>query len=259
MAHRPATTTLAATWLPAGPPMTRVAEASAHDPFPAAPSEVREAVVGVLTARRGGLERALAALAARPDALALAAAALVEALRTGHKVLIAGNGGSAAEAQHFAAELVGRFRREREPYAVIALTADSAVLTAIANDYGYADVFARQVAALGRPGDVLLLFSTSGESENVVRAAQTGRQRGMGVVAVTGTGGCRLHRLVDVAVEAGEGDAAAVQEVHMIVTHLLCDIVESALVDDAPCPAGNDEGVADMAMGRPGRLDGRAP
>jgi len=255
MAHRPATTTLAATWLPADPMVTRVAGASAHDPSLAAPSDVREAVVGVLTERRDGLERALAALSARTDALAAAAATLVEALRAGHKVLIAGNGGSAAEAQHFAAELVGRFKREREPYAVIALTADTAVLTAVANDYGYADVFARQVAALACPGDVLLLFSTSGESENVVRAAQMGRQRGMGVVAITGTGGCRLHYLADVVVEAGDGDAAAVQEMHVIVTHVLCDIVESTLVAAVQGPSGDGESVVGIA--RPGVLDGR--
>ena len=253
MAHKRPMTALATSWSPVELAATRAMEARTHGTSPNA----RDAVVGVLTERRGGLERALEALAARPDTLAAVATVLIKALRAGHKVLVAGNGGSAAEAQHFAAELVGRFKREREPYAVIALTADTAVLTAIANDYGYADVFARQVAALARAGDVLLLFSTSGESENVVRAAQAGRQRGVGVMAITGTGQCRLHRLADIAVEAGEGNAAAVQEVHMIVTHLLCDIVESALVADAACPPPDGDSVAGVAMARPGVLDGR--
>src|SRR5207302_7352453 len=106
--------------------------------------------------------------------LSTAALWLVETLRSGHKVLVVGNGGSAAEAQHFVAELVGRFKQERVPYAAIALTGDTAVLTAIANDYGYSEIFARQVAALGQAGDLLLAFSTSGEAKNVVRAAHAG-------------------------------------------------------------------------------------
>src|SRR5437763_1289951 len=142
---------------------------------PASPEiDYHSTIVEALAARRGTLDTALTQLMTRAQALAEVATRLVETLRTGHKVLVAGNGGSAAEAQHFAAELVGRFKRERSPYAVMALTTDTSILTAIANDYGYQDVFARQVLALGQPGDMLIVFSTSGESENLLCAAQAG-------------------------------------------------------------------------------------
>src|SRR5579872_1569735 len=121
--------------------------------------DYHDVVVSSLACRRVILDNALAQFATGAEALAEVVTRLVETLRTGHKVLVAGNGGSAAEAQHFAAELVGRFKRERLPYAVIALTTDSSILTAVANDYGYEHVFSRQVAALGQPGDLLLAFS----------------------------------------------------------------------------------------------------
>lgn len=194
--------------------------------------DYRQNMFDALEHRRHTLDAALSFLSTCADDLALAARCLVEALRSGGKVLAAGNGGSAAEAQHFVAELVGRFKRERDPYAALALTADTAVLTALANDYGYDDVFARQVYGLGRPGDVLLLFSTSGESENVVRAAAAARAREMQVVAVVGGRPCRLDKEAHIVVKASLGlagpcEAALAQEVHMVVTHLLCDIVES--------------------------------
>ena len=140
-----------------------------------------------------------------------------------------GNGGSAAEAQHLAAELVGRFKRERMPYAVISLATDTAILTAIANDYGYQDVFARQLRALGQPGDLLIAFSTSGESENVLRAAEAGHQCLLKVVAVTGERPSRLEALSDVTVRVPCIDTAVAQELHMVVTHILCDIAETWL------------------------------
>jgi D-sedoheptulose 7-phosphate isomerase len=189
-----------------------------------------DAVLGALADRRAVLDGALVGLAARSAALAEVAARLVNTLRTGHKVLVAGNGGSAAEAQHFAAELVGRFKRERAPFAVVSLTTDTAILTAVANDYGYADVFARQVCALGQPGDLLIAFSTSGESENLVRAAAAAWQHGMAVAAVTGGRPSRLERLADVTVRVPVVDTAVAQELHMAVTHILCDIVEAELV-----------------------------
>jgi len=136
------------------------------------------AVVRALAGRRRVLDHALARLALGAGGLAEVAARLVETLEHGGTVLVAGNGGSAAEAQHFAAELVGRFKRDRAPYPVLALTTDTAILTAVANDYGYADVFARQVRAFGQPGDLFLGFSTSGESENLVRALAAARERG---------------------------------------------------------------------------------
>jgi len=187
------------------------------------------AVVGALIERRALMDAALAQLQTRADALAQAASCLLSALRLGHKALVAGNGGSAAEAQHFAAELVGRFRREREAFAALALTTDTAILTAIANDYGYDDVFARQVHGLGRPGDVFVAFSTSGESVNILRAAQVCREGGITVIAVTGDRPNALERLADITLRMPSLDTAAIQELHMATTHILCDIVESEL------------------------------
>ncbi|HEY8597237.1 MAG TPA: SIS domain-containing protein [Thermomicrobiales bacterium] len=179
--------------------------------------------------RRAQLDEALDQLQHCASTLAEVAARVVEALDGGHKVLVAGNGGSAAEAQHFAAELVGRFRRERAPYAVIALTADSAALTAIANDYGYQEVFARQVRGLGQRGDLLLLFSTSGESENLVRAAYAARQCGLATVAIVGARPCRLAEHATLAVRVPASETTLVQELHQVVTHLLCEVIEAEL------------------------------
>ncbi len=176
------------------------------------------------------LEAALTALATCTDALTETAIRLVETLHSGHKVLAIGNGGSAAEAQHFVAELVGRFKQERAPYAAIALTSDSATLTAIANDYGYQEVFARQIHALGQPGDLLITFSTSGESENVIRAAQVGCQNHIQVVAITGGNPSRLASQAHVVIPVPGVDTATIQELHMVITHLLCDIAESQLI-----------------------------
>lgn len=195
-------------------------------------SDYYDAVVSVLTSRRSMLDTALTQFTTRAMGLTEVAARLIETLRTGHKVLVAGNGGSAAEAQHFAAELVGRFKRERAPYAVLSLTTDTSILTAVANDYGYQDVFARQVLAFGQPGDMLVAFSTSGESENLLRAAAAAQHCMMAVIAVTGDRPSRLECLADVTVRVPTVDTAITQELHMIVTHILCDIAESELVAD---------------------------
>ncbi len=185
------------------------------------------AIVAALAERRHDLDHALARLARdQATALADAAARLVVALRAGGKVLVAGNGGSAAEAQHFAAELVGRFKRERVAFAALALTTDTSALTAIANDYGYPEVFARQLQGLGRAGDVFVAFSTSGTSANLLRAATVARALGIAVIAVTGAQASPLARAADVAVRVPLADTATIQEIHMVVTHLLCDIVE---------------------------------
>ena len=188
-----------------------------------------DVVVRTLVERRALLDIALASFAEQGESLAELAFRIVETLKSGHKVLVAGNGGSAAEAQHFAAELVGRFKRERDAYAVLALTTDTAILTAVANDYGYADVFARQVCAFGQADDLFIGFSTSGESENLVRAAQVGRERLMTVAAITGERNSRLERLSNITVRVPQGDTPIVQELHMMVTHILCDIVETEL------------------------------
>jgi D-sedoheptulose 7-phosphate isomerase len=190
-----------------------------------------DVVTGLLSERHAMLGAALTQLRLHAASLSALAAILVDTLRAGHKVLVAGNGGSAAEAQHFAAELVGRFKRDRSAYAALALTTDSSILTAVGNDYGYEHVFARQVFALGQPGDLFLAFSTSGESENLVRAAIAARERHMKVAAVTGERPSRLERLADLAVHAPVIDTAIAQEIHMIVTHVLCTIAEAELDD----------------------------
>lgn len=198
----------------------------------AAPSAA--VVAGALAARADALASALDHFAARPALIAEIAARLVATLRAGGQVLVAGNGGSAAEAQHFAAELVGRFRRERDPYAVLALTADSAILTAVANDYGYEEIFARQVRAFGRAGDLLVAFSTSGESENLIRAAVAARASGLSVIALTGGHPNRLERAADLSLRAPTADTPLVQELHVVLLHLLCDLVEADLAASPP-------------------------
>jgi D-sedoheptulose 7-phosphate isomerase len=172
--------------------------------------------------------------AAQPLAgpIARAAALMAEALRAGGKILACGNGGSAADAQHFAAELVNRFVIEREPLAALALTTDSSTLTSIANDYSYQDVFAKQLRALGRPGDVLLAISTSGNSANVVAAIGAARERRLRTVALTGRGGGRMAAQLaeeDVHVCVPDADTARTQEVHLLVLHCLCDGIDFQL------------------------------
>lgn len=157
-----------------------------------------------------------------------AAAQVVGTLHAGGRVLACGNGGSALQAQHLVAELVGRFRRERPPLAALALSADTGVLTAIANDYGVEEVFARQLRALGRPGDLLLAFSTSGNSPNVLRAVATAREIGLRTVAFCGAGG-RLAASTDYALAIPSRDTARIQEGHLLLIHLLCERVEAEL------------------------------
>lgn len=194
------------------------------------------AVAAALFERANALSSMLAQVAGNSGQVATAAAVIAEGLASGHMVLACGNGGSAAEAQHLVGELVGRFRRERDPWPALALTADAAVVTAIANDYGFDQVFARQVGGFGRPGDVLVAFSTSGESPNVVNAAETARERGLHVVALTGRAPSRLGALADAEIAVPAAETALVQEVHAVLVHLLCEIVESRLTD---LPAAN--------------------
>lgn len=193
----------------------------------------QDAVVDALIERRALMDAAFMRLTAHAEPLAQAAACLLAALRHGHKALVAGNGGSAAEAQHLAAELIGRFQRERGAFAALALTTDTAILTAVANDYGYEEVFARQVRGLGRSGDVFFGFSTSGESPSIVRAAQVCRECGITVIAVTGDRQSSLERLADITLRMPTLDTAATQELHMATTHILCGIVEAELATGA--------------------------
>jgi len=153
-------------------------------------------------------------------------------LRAGGKILACGNGGSAADAQHFAAELVNRFERERPPLSAISLAADSSNLTSIANDYSYEQVFEKQVRALGRPGDVLLAISTSGNSPSVVSAVRAARERGLRTVALTGRGGGRSGAALgadDVHVCVPHDRTMRIQEVHLLVLHCLCDGIDFQL------------------------------
>ena len=154
------------------------------------------------------------------------AARLVSALAQGGKILVCGNGGSAADAQHFAAELTGRFRRERQPFAAVALGAEVAALTAIANDYGYEQVFARQVDALARTNDVLLAISTSGASENCLRAVQRARRQGPDTLALTGPLGGPLADAAGFTLAAPGRDTARVQECHGFLLHVIADVIE---------------------------------
>jgi D-sedoheptulose 7-phosphate isomerase len=174
---------------------------------------------------------AAASLAARPGAGAVERAARVvaDALAGGGQVLFCGNGGSAADAQHLAAELVGRLAKERPAYRAVALTTDSSVLTAVGNDYGYAEVFARQVEGLGRRGDVLVAISTSGRSENVLRAAAAAKQAGLAVIALLGPVHSPLDATADVALHVDGELAGLVQQGHITVGHAICMWVEARL------------------------------
>ena len=151
---------------------------------------------------------------------------LDEAFRTGHKLLVFGNGGSAADAQHLTAELVGRFVAERRGLPAIALTTNQAVLTAWGNDYSFEDVFARQVEALGLPGDVALGISTSGRSANVVNALRRARELGLRTIGLTGHGGNAIAAVADVLVAVPLGETARIQEVHLVTYHAICAALE---------------------------------
>ena len=162
---------------------------------------------------------------------------LAEALRQGGKVLACGNGGSAADAQHFAAELVNRFEMERPPLAGIALTTDTSTLTSIANDYAYLQVFSKQVRALGRRGDVLLAISTSGNSANVVEAITVAHELGLRVIALTGNGGGKMAAMLgpdDVHVCVPHKVTARIQEVHLLALHCMCDGIDFQLFGAKP-------------------------
>lgn len=166
------------------------------------------------------------AITVQQELLEQIALCMVESLAAGGKVLWCGNGGSAADAQHLAAEIVGRFRRERKALASVALTTDTSILTAVANDYGYEAVFSRQVESLGNPGDVLVGISTSGNSPNVVRALEAARSQGLKTIGFTGDGGSGMAALCDHLFAVPSRDTARVQEAHILAGHMLCDWIE---------------------------------
>ena len=167
-----------------------------------------------------------------PAQIARAGEALAGALKSGRKALACGNGGSAADSQHFAAELVGRFERERPGLPAIALTTDTSALTAIANDYDYDRVFSKQVEALGNEGDVLLAISTSGNSKNVVEAMKAAQARSIAVIALTGRDGGAMGRMCgprDFHINVAHQRTMRVQEVHLLVVHCLCEVVDNVI------------------------------
>jgi D-sedoheptulose 7-phosphate isomerase len=175
------------------------------------------------------LERANSDVALLATARAIAAA-MIKALRSGNKILLIGNGGSAADAQHIAAEIIGRYKQDRPAFAAVALTTDTSALTAIANDYGFEQVFARQVEGLGQRGDVLLAFSTSGRSPNILAALRTARARGLVTIGFTGSKGETLGALCDHLLVSPSDDTPIVQQVHLAVAHGICDEIEQTMM-----------------------------
>ena len=167
------------------------------------------------------------------DRIALVAALMVTAFREGRKVLLFGNGGSATDAAHIAAEFVGRYKRERRPLPALALATDIAAITCIANDYGYDELFARQVRAHGRPGDIAIAISTSGNSPNVLKGVEAARACGMITVAWTGGSGGKLAGLVDHLFVVPSTVTARIQESHITLGHVLCELVEESLLGNA--------------------------
>jgi D-sedoheptulose 7-phosphate isomerase len=172
---------------------------------------------------------ALRALASQADQIEAIAARVRDTVLGDNLLLTCGNGGSATDAQHLAEELIGRYRSNRRPLPAVALTADSAALTCIANDFGYDDVFSRQIEALARPGDLLLCFSTSGNSPNVLAALRAARGRGAGTIALLGKDGGAAKDLADLALVVAADDTARIQEAHLQVLHYICEVVEIAV------------------------------
>jgi len=198
-------------------------------------TEVLSARVSAQFAESVQLKLEASRLLAAP--IARAADLLARTLKAGGKVLACGNGGSAADAQHFAAELLNRFEIERAPLAAIALTTDSSTLTSIANDYAYEQVFSKQVRGLGRRGDALLAISTSGNSRNVIEAMQAAHELGVHVVALTGAGGGKMAALIspeDVHICVPHKRTSRIQEVHLLVLHCLCDGIDFQLFPKSP-------------------------
>ena len=169
-----------------------------------------------------------------PEQVARGIVVMTDCLRSGGKVMACGNGGSAADAQHFAAELIGRFERERQELAAIALTTDTSILTAVANDYSYDEIFSKQVRGLGKNGDILIGISTSGNSKNVIKAIEAAKKMGIKIIALTGNGGGKIASLLDeddIHLCAPSNRTARIQETHLVLLHALCDGVDHLLLD----------------------------
>lgn len=154
---------------------------------------------------------------------------MIKRLREGNKLILAGNGGSAADAQHFAGEMMGRFQMEREALPAVSLCVDASVVTSIANDYGYADVFSRQLEGIGKRGDIFIPISTSGNSKNLIHAIKKARQKGMGVIGFLGKDGGEMKSLCDYALVVPSDSTPRIQEIHTLSVHLLCEMIEKEL------------------------------
>jgi D-sedoheptulose 7-phosphate isomerase len=190
---------------------------------------IREQVIQLFNA---SIETKQAARETLADPIAIAVERMTDAFRSGKKILSCGNGGSAADAQHFSAELVCRFERERPGLPAVALTTDTSALTAISNDYDYNEVFAKQVNALGLAGDILLAITTSGNSANVIRAIEAAHEKGLTVVAMTGRDGGKIANLLrenDVEIRVPAHSTARIQEVHLLTLHCLCHQIDEVL------------------------------
>jgi D-sedoheptulose 7-phosphate isomerase len=194
------------------------------------PSDMEKLITDTMAESCRVMERTAETLA---PAIAQVSALIAETIRSGRKVMICGNGGSAADAQHMAAELVGRFQKERPAWPAIALSTDTSILTSVGNDYGFDNVFARQVQALGQAGDVLIGITTSGNSPNVVAAVKAASGRDMTCVALTGQGGGVLAQQADHLLAVPSPVTARVQESHGAIIHLICEIVENILSQEA--------------------------
>ena len=154
-------------------------------------------------------------------------ALVVKCFAAGGKLMICGNGGSAADSQHIAAEIVGRFKKERKGLPAIALTTDTSILTAVGNDYGYDKIYARQVDAIGEKGDVLLAISTSGNSNNIIEAATTAKKIGCNVVGLTGVGGGKLKSICHINIDVPSANTTRIQEIHILIGHIVCELIEN--------------------------------
>jgi D-sedoheptulose 7-phosphate isomerase len=169
-----------------------------------------------------------------PESVARGVLAMVDCFKSGGKIMACGNGGSAADAQHFADELMGRFERERRELAAVALTTDTSILTAVGNDYSYDQVFSKQVRGLGKSGDILLAITTSGNSKNVIKAVEAAQAMGIKVVALSGNGGGQLNNVLganDLLLAAPSSRTARIQETHLVLLHALCDGIDHVMFD----------------------------
>ena len=197
--------------------------------YPCAANKLPRMIERIRKIARESIEAKQSFFDANSELVASAAEIIISSVKSGGKILVFGNGGSAADAQHIAAELVNKLTFDRPPIAAIALTTDTSILTSVGNDSTFDDLFARQVRALGRRGDVVLAISTSGNSPNVLRAVETSRELGIKTIALAGRDGGKLADAVDLALIVRADSTQRIQETHITIGHILCEIVESAL------------------------------